>query len=88
MTQYKRVWLPYKVDTKSVNTVGMVEVNLEPIDFEGTKKVDAEIQNLISQGWKIVSTSPVIKSYNLINSKGGDIYANYTSGIEVFMIKE
>jgi hypothetical protein len=88
MAQFKRVWLPYKVDTKVRNSTGMVETSFSPIDFEDTKKADAEIQNLITQGWKIVSTAPIIKSYNLINHKGDDIFANYTSGVEVFMVKD
>lgn len=88
MAQFKRVWLPYEVDNKVGNSAGMVNASFDPIDYEGTKKADAEIQNLITQGWKIVSTAPIIRSYNLINPKGDDIYANYTSGIEVFMVKE
>ena len=59
-----------------------------PTDDEKTEKVDTEIQNLITQGWRIVSTAPVTGSINILNPKGTDVYYTYTTGIEVFMVKE
>jgi hypothetical protein len=38
------------VAVQRLNSTGMVEKSFSPIDFEDTKKGDAEIQNLITQG--------------------------------------
>ena len=87
MAQFKRIWLPFDVDGKIKKGSGFVETNYNPTDYEGTKKADAEIQKFITQGYKIVSTAPITKSYNIVTTAGAS-YANYTSGIEVFMVKE
>lgn len=88
MAEFKRVWLKYEVRDHVKRSGTRVVVDFTPIDCEESKKADAEIQNLITQGWKIVSTAPVIKSYNLLMDGGHDIYVNFTSGIEVFMTRE
>ena len=88
MAQFKRVWLKYKTEVDFKNSAGMTTVEVYPTDNENTQKADDEIQDLIKEGWKIVSTAPVNKSSNILNPAGNDVYATYTSGIEVFMVKE
>jgi hypothetical protein len=88
MAHYKRVWLRYQCDQQISNSSGLTVVNVNPIECKESKEADAEIQKLITLGWRIVSTSPVTSSVNFLNPKGDDMYATYTSGIEVFLIKE
>ena len=88
MAQFKRVWLPYKQEQNTSNSSGMVIISYFPTDDEKTEKASTEIQNLITQGWRIVSTAPVTGSLNLLRSEGDDVYHTFTTGIEVFMVKE
>ena len=88
MAQFKRIWLPYHQKDDLKNSNGMVYATRYPIDDEKTEKANNKIQNLITQGWRIVSTAPVTASFNLINPKGDDMYHTFTSGIEVFLVKE
>ena len=88
MAQFKRVWLEYKSEQNVSSSSGMVISTAYPTDGKKTEKGDTEIQNLISQGWRIVSTAPVTGSLNILNPKGDDVYHTYTTGIEVFMVKE
>ena len=88
MAQFKRVWLNYKSEQNVSSSSGMVISTAYPTDDEKTEKGDTEIQNLISQGWRIVSTAPVTGSSNILNPKGDDTYFTHTTGIEVFMVKE
>ena len=88
MAKFKRVWLTYKSDPSSDSSSGLLITTFLPNDDENTKKADTEIQNLITQGWRIVSTAPVTGSINILNPKGTDVYHTYTTGIEVFMVKE
>ena len=88
MAQFKRVWLRYKSEANVSSPSGMVISRNHPTDDENTKKGDTEIQNLITQGWRIVSTAPVTGSYNFLDPKGVNVYHTYTTGIEVFMVKE
>jgi hypothetical protein len=88
MAQFKRVRLRYKSEANASSSSGMVISIAHPTDDEKTKKGDTEIQNLITQGWRIVSTAPVTGSYNILNPKGENAYHTYTTGIEVFMVKE
>ena len=85
--QYKRIWMPYKTEAKTSNVSGMVIVEHSPCDDENTEKADKEIAALLANGWQIVSTCPVNESSNILNRDGDDVYASYTRGIEVFMIK-
>ena len=60
-----------------------------PNDGERTLKADKEISKHIEEGWKIVSTCPITASINLLHDRGrDDVYATYTQGIEVFMVKD
>ena len=91
MAQFKRVWLKFKLEDDVSSSSGMVIMTAYPTDDEKTKKVDTEIQNLITQGWRIVSTAPLTGSINILYPKvdeGHDVYHTYTTGIEVFMVKE
>ena len=88
MAKFKRVWLKSKLEQDVSSSSGMVIMTAYPTDDEKTEKVDTEIQNLITQGWRIVSTAPVTGSINILNPKGTDVYHTYTTGIEVFMVKE
>jgi hypothetical protein len=88
MAQFKRVWLGYELGKDVDSSTGSVISITNPTDGEDTEKGDTEIQNLITQGWRIVSTAPVTGSLNILNSKGDDAYHTYTTGIEVFMVKE
>lgn len=88
MAQFKRVWLKYDLDMGVVNSSGITTTYFTPVDGEETEKADAEIQKLLFAGWRIVSTAPVTKSVCFLDPKGDDSYATYTSGIEVFMMKD
>ena len=88
MATFKRVWLPYKSNHSSDSSSGLLITTFLPNDDENTKKADTKIQNLITQGWRIVSTAPVTGSINFLNPNGDDAYHTYTTGIEVFMVKE
>ena len=88
MAQFKRVWLKFKLEDDVSSSSGMVIMTAYPTDDEKTEKVDTEIQNLIILGWKIVSTAPVTGSLNFLDPKGDDVYHTFTTGIEVFMVKE
>jgi hypothetical protein len=90
MAQFKRVWLPYKRKLNTDNSNGMISIGCYPTDDEKTEKASTEIQNLIAQGWRIVSTAPVTGSLNVFFSVSddNDIYHTFTMGIEVFMVKE
>ena len=87
MVEYKRVWLPYKIDMNVENSSGFTITSFAPVDGDETEKADQEIRNLLDRGWEIASTAPVTKSVCFLNSEADDTYATYTSGIEVFMIK-
>lgn len=43
---------------------------------------------MLNTGWNIISTTPITASHNILRAGGDDVYQHYTSGIEVFMIKE
>lgn len=88
MAQFKRVWLPYKHAMTDYTSSDLMNIKYHPREDESTEKANTEIQNLITQGWKIVSTAPVTGSSSILNPKGDDFYFTYTTGIEVFMVKE
>ncbi len=85
MAQFKRVWLSYDLNFQVVNSSGITTASFESVDGKETEEADAEIQKLLFAGWRIVSTAPVTKSLCSLNP---DSFGTYTSGIEVFMIKE
>lgn len=90
--KYKRIWMPYKTDFLT----SLLWVS--PSDNEDTKAADNKIEKLLSEGWSIVSTAPITESrgydknghcnMNMPNTYGTDMVYTYTSGIEVFLVKE
>lgn len=88
--QYKRVWIPYDRDTyiKFDISSKVLNANVFPIDGKKTKEADKIIAKMLNEGWKIVSTTPVTSSINMIPQGSADTRWTFTSGIEVFMIKE
>ena len=86
--EFKRVWMAYKVEQELSNSNGMVVVLYSPLDNEETEAADQEISDLLNKGWKIVSTCPITGSVNILKRDGDDVYATFTRGIEVFMVKE
>jgi hypothetical protein len=92
MAQFKRVWLPYDIekveDRRLISMETQHFIGYYPVEDEKTEKASTEIQNLITQGWRIVSTAPVTGSLNLLLDRSDDRYHTYTMGIEVFMVKE
>ncbi len=88
MADFKRVWLPYKTESEHTRESALFSVSLVPVDDDETLKADAEIRKLVNEGWKIVSTSGVMASRNLLVAGADDSYLTYTSGIEVFLVKD
>ena len=83
------MYLHFKNEPQWDSQKGQTKVLYSPHDGEGTLKADKEIRKNIEEGWKIVSTCPITASINLLHDKGrDDVYATYTQGIEVFMVKE
>jgi tartrate dehydratase beta subunit/fumarate hydratase class I family protein len=78
--EYKRIWLNFETVTSYYGSA-------DPSECDSTRNADAEIAQLLNQGWRIVSTSPVTAS-RLDEFEGTLLVFTYTSGIEVFMIKE
>jgi hypothetical protein len=73
--EYKRIWLPLGIE--------IIGSAVLPTDDARTKKADEEISKHLNLGWRIVSTAPLAGS----NFAGGN-NTSYTTGIEVFMVKE
>ena len=88
--KYKRIWIPY--NENFYTSLFMVS----PSDDEDTKAADKIIEELLSEGWSIVSTAPITASRaynekgfcNMPKTGGSDMVYTYTSGIEVFLVKE
>jgi hypothetical protein len=83
--EYKRIWLPY------CNSLNQDLFYVSPTDDENTKAADEEIAEHLKNGWRIVSAVPITESSSF--SKLGlrdysDSVFTYTSGIEVFIVKE
>ena len=90
--EYKRIWMPYE------DTYHKYTMSLGVADNDETKKADEAIANHLRNGWRIASTCPVTitQAYAAV---GGDetnhkdeqqkkhVYT-YTSGIEVFLVKD
>jgi|LauGreDrversion4_2_1035121.scaffolds.fasta_scaffold1473155_2 hypothetical protein len=86
--EYKRVWLKYNTEANFDFIDGELYNTCFPSDNNETSAADNEISKLLIKGWKIVSTCPVTASKNILTSKGNNIYLTFTSGIEVFMVKD
>jgi len=85
--KYKRIWMPYNVDF--VRHLDYVR----PSDDEDTNKADNEITKLLSEGWRIISTAPITGSRafdeeGLSSIRSPKMVYTYTTGIEVFLVKE
>lgn len=86
--KYKRIWIPLNPKNNIISEPDYVSSSIYPCDDEDSKKADETIENMLNTGWKIISTTPITASHNILRAGGDDVYQHYTSGIEVFMIKE
>ena len=78
---FKKVWMGYETQ-KEIN-------KMFPYDNENTEKSVNEIGQLLKEGWKIASTSPVTASTVLKDPFSNQYHTyTFTSGIEIFLIKE
>ena len=82
--EYKRVWMPYNT-SPDLGDGKIVICN--PSDNEKTSKAESEIKKLISEGWEIISTAPVIGSMS-VNLPHLKYNVSYTTGIEIFLVKK
>lgn len=83
------MYIPFDNDMQYDFNDGQAKVLFSPNDGERTLKADKEIRKNIEEGWKIVSTCPITASINLLHDRGrDDVYATYTQGIVVFMVKD
>ncbi len=89
---YKRIYISYDTDySEALNSIS-------PQEGEYSKSADKEIKKHLNDGWRIVSTAPVIASWrrNAENLSGiapnkhewQDYVFTYTNGIEVFLVKD
>ena len=89
---YKRINILY--DTDYCDALHRIS----PEEGEYSKSADNEIKKHLNDGWRIVSTAPVIASWrrNAENLSGiapnkhewQDYVFTYTNGIEVFLVKD
>ena len=86
--EYKRIWLKYSTEANTEYSSGMISASCYPSDNEDTAVADKEIKSYLNNGWRIVSTCPVTASKNFLTAKGDDVYLTFTSGIEVFMVRD
>lgn len=86
--EYKRIWMPYKLEQNIDNSGQMTIVTHSPVDNNDTLAAESQVKTLLKSGWKIVSTCPVIGSMNVMNSEGDDLVSTFTKGIEIFLVKE
>ena len=83
------MYIPFDNDMQYDSNDGQSTVLYSPNDGERTLKADKEMRKNIEEGLKIVSTGPITASINLLHDRGrDDVYATYTQGIEVFMVKD
>lgn len=88
MAQFKTVRLPFTIGDEYINKYkGTI---YSPLNDSETQKAEAEIQELITEGWKIVSTSELLGTLYIYNNISGaqDEFYSVTIGILVFMVKE
>ena len=84
MAQFKTVRLPFTVDTEDTR-YGLI---FSPFKDSETLKAEVEIEELIKEGWKIVSTSELLGSLSFIDEYRNEFIYPVTKGILVFMVKE
>ena len=94
--EYKRIYIEF--DTDYSNTLHW----FWPCDGKNSEKADKEIKKHLNDGWKIVSTSPVTASRRMnadgivamgmghesLKHEWEDYVFTFTSGIEVFLVKD
>ena len=86
--EFKRIYLPYKVNNKPQKSNNGIQMTWSACDDKSTCKVDKQIEQLLANGFKIVSTCAITECLNLLIRNGENVYASYTKGIEVFMVKD
>jgi hypothetical protein len=79
--EFKRIWLPYNTNPE----IGDAYISCRPLDNEQTIKAENELKDLISDGWKIISTSPLVGSVVFTKPTAAPLV--FTTGIEVFLMK-
>jgi hypothetical protein len=78
---FKKVWIGYNTEREGLT--------LFPYDNEDTETAVDEIDQLIKEGWKIVSTCPITATQISRDLKSTEYQTyTFTSGIEVFLVKE
>ena len=85
--KYKRFLIPYNEDFCTQLKY------VRPSGDEDTNKADNEITKLLSEGWRIISTAPITGSRafdeeGLSSIRSPKMVYTYTTGIEVFLVKE
>lgn len=84
--EYKRLRIEFGVDAQTEKASGLVTTFLKPSESERSKAMDKVIVELLKQGWKIESTTPITSTMNAL-SNGTIMNYTYTSAIEVFLTK-
>jgi hypothetical protein len=92
MKQFKRIYIPFKNQEEVAESKNQ-EINFEkwvPIDDDDTKNADREIEILLNDGWKIVSSCPITGTFSLKSAFQEEVTNNFvfTDGIEVLLVKE
>ena len=93
MTQFKRIFIPCsQQDEVGGSNKLELENNFEkwvPINGEDTLSADKEIQEHLNDGWRIVSTCPIVGTFSLKSASQSDVTNNFvfTDGIDVFLVK-
>lgn len=85
MAQFKTVRLPFTIGDEYIKYKGTI---YSPLNDSETQKAEAEIQELIKEGWKIVSTSELLGALSTIDDYNEESIYCVTKGILVFMVKE
>ena len=94
--EYKRIFIQFNTDySESLHYIWTC-------DDENSKRADKEIKKHLNDGWRIVSTSPVTASkrmnadgiaamglgYDSLKHEWQDYVFTFTTGIEVFLVKD
>ena len=89
---YKRIYITYDFDYNTTLHIA------SSIDSKWSKSADEKIKKHLNDGWRIVSTAPVIASKRLnaeylsgmppTKHQWQDYVFTYTDGIEVFLVKD
>lgn len=88
MAQFKTVRMPFTIGTEDIKGWKVTKTIYSPLHNSETQKAEAEIQELIKEGWKIVSTSELLGTLSIFcDFRGESIYC-VTKEILVFMVKE